>query len=211
MPKFTDWLPTPARPFRKPVSSVPSLLSRASRPRGTPFTVVKAPPMRILPSLCNNAVRTRALAPDRPLKNRRSSEPSEFNRAMRFRRIPSTAVKSPPMIIFPSGCSMIVSISSEAPRLDWKLKSRSPGAAAVRITLTARVTEQVTTGKERGILSNAPLCRRQHSIPRQCEQENPAVQFLWHAIPTSRDLRPGRLLHPDISRLNSEPARNNGI
>ena len=105
----------------KPMSSVPSALSRAMRLRvvavAAPlgWRVVKLPPISTLPSACTakptTAVVTTPLLLTGPPPARgskpMSSVPSALSRAILLRGTPSTEVKMPEMMVLPSGCTAV--------------------------------------------------------------------------------------------------------
>ena len=71
----------------------------------TPLVAANAPATRMRPSGCNRSANTEPEASTLPPRKVPSTEPSPFNRASRWLGMPATAVKSPPMIVRPSGCN----------------------------------------------------------------------------------------------------------
>ena len=88
-------------PGSKVLSTVPSAFSRAMLVRTTPSTELKLPTITMRPNWSVAMPRTGASAPEPGLKVA-STEPSALSRAMKFRLLPLTRVKSPPMSTLPS-------------------------------------------------------------------------------------------------------------
>ena len=108
-----------------------------------PFTLVKSPPIKILPFACTAMLATVLFAPPRPvpplLLKALSSVPSALRRAMRLMPVlaltalPFTLVKVPPIRILPSACTTTLQMKSLAPPrltppLELKSLSRLPSA-----------------------------------------------------------------------------------
>ena len=111
----------------KAVSREPSEFRRATRLRGMPWTALKSPPIKILPSRWSATAQTVPLTP-RPGANVESNEPLELRRAIEFRDWPLNAVKPPPIIIRPSDSNLNAVIKSFAPLPGLKLASFEPSA-----------------------------------------------------------------------------------
>ena len=114
----------------KLASGLPFASSRAiyrrviSGPFPPGWSVVKNPPIRILPSRCTTMLST---VPSAFGLKAASSAPFAFRRAIRFLGFPWTVVNEPPMRILPSGCG--TAVSTEPPPMANFGESRSPGAA----------------------------------------------------------------------------------
>ena len=163
------------------VSTVPLVLSRASRFRFTPPTTPKLPPMATRPSGNTPTLETSALAP-LPGLNPRSSAPPGSRRAMWARLVPSKFMKAPPITILPSGATATDLTKSSAPAPKVKVGSRLPGPNSSSSIVTVTVVGPMMVVPPVGLAS----VRVKVSFPSTSESSRMAMLIVLKLSPSAK-------------------------